>query len=126
MDVAQTERLNRKKPSKKEMGDAFQLLLSCLCHAGYPDSESARQAYEQVMSRSKLEGARFYDENACRAKNLNTAIDNLRNLRPPEKNKVITACVDAVSQDGKIEPVEAELLRAIGVSLEVPIPRLVV
>ena len=57
---------------------------------------------------------------------LDRALRELNRLRPLLKAKVLSACGVCVSADGRIAPVEAELLRAVAATLDCPMPPLVV
>ncbi len=49
----------------------------------------------------------------------------LKRLKPQPKALLIKACVTCVLADGRIEPVEAELLRGVAATLSVPMPPLI-
>jgi hypothetical protein len=53
---------------------------------------------------------------------LDRALKVLNRLKPQVKAKVIRACAAVVGADGRIDPVEAELLRAVAATLDVPMP----
>jgi uncharacterized tellurite resistance protein B-like protein len=57
-------------------------------------------------------------------KRLDGAVDELAGLAPMEKAKLLKACAACVLADKKIEPIEAELLRAIADTLDCPMPPL--
>ncbi|MBU0674908.1 MAG: M48 family metallopeptidase [Proteobacteria bacterium] len=56
---------------------------------------------------------------------LDLAMDELSGLMPQEKQKLLTACATAVLADQQIDPVEAELLRAIADTFNCPMPPLI-
>jgi uncharacterized tellurite resistance protein B-like protein len=57
---------------------------------------------------------------------IDLALDQLVQLKPLDKEKLITACAAAVTADQHITPIEAELLRAIADTVDCPMPLLVV
>ena len=60
----------------------------------------------------------MYGRNAIISRSLGTASD-------PIKQQVLFAAAHAVSQDGNILPIEAELLRAVSDALGCPMPPLI-
>jgi Zn-dependent protease with chaperone function/uncharacterized tellurite resistance protein B-like protein len=57
---------------------------------------------------------------------LDNALKVLKRLKPQPKAQLIKACIACVVADGRIDPVETELLRGIAATLSVPMPPLVV
>ncbi len=53
---------------------------------------------------------------------LDASLEPLKRLRPRLKARVFKACIVSVQADGRIDPVEAELLRVVAATLAVPIP----
>jgi len=53
---------------------------------------------------------------------LDAALDRLDGAVPPVKARVVAACAATVLYDGRVLPPEAELLRAVALSLGVPVP----
>lgn len=56
---------------------------------------------------------------------LGRALKTLTQLKPKAKERLVRACVTCVEADGRVEPVEAELMRAVVATLKVPMPMLV-
>jgi hypothetical protein len=61
---------------------------------------------------------------ACTLKQLQAALGKLAQLSPLLKRSVVEACADCVIRDGRVLPVEAELLQALAVTLDCPMPPL--
>jgi hypothetical protein len=61
---------------------------------------------------------------ACTLAAFSQALERLDALRPLARRAVITACGDCVTADGRIRPVEAELLRVVAAVLGTPVPPL--
>ncbi|HSH12818.1 MAG TPA: M48 family metallopeptidase [Desulfurivibrionaceae bacterium] len=57
---------------------------------------------------------------------LDRALRELQRLQPLLKAKLLKACAACVTADGRIAPVEAELLRAVAATLDCPMPPLAV
>jgi len=55
---------------------------------------------------------------------LDQALRTLARLRQRAKGLLVKACVACVEADGRIDPVEAELVRAVAAALKVPMPLL--
>jgi hypothetical protein len=62
---------------------------------------------------------------ACTLAALTAALDKLNELAPMLKKSLIEACADCVIHDGKVLPGEAELLQAVALKLDCPMPPLV-
>lgn len=62
------------------------------------------------------------DKSDLRLSSLNESVDILADLRPLLKPRLLKACVATIAADGRIAPVEAELVRAIADSLDCPLP----
>ena len=55
---------------------------------------------------------------------LNNALDDLADLKPPQKAVLLKSCVRCITADGKIQAIETELLRAIAATIDCPVPPL--
>jgi len=55
---------------------------------------------------------------------LNEAATELSELKPLQKPKFLKACAAIITADGKIAPIESELLRAVAATIECPMPPL--
>jgi tellurite resistance protein len=56
---------------------------------------------------------------------LNASLEMIAQASGAVKQRVIDAAAHVVAADGQVEPAEAELLRALAATLEVPIPPIV-
>jgi hypothetical protein len=98
-------------------------VLSTLAWAGTREEASAQAALEAALDVLGLKRAwRVLPREKLAAKRLDAALDRLDGAVPSLKARVVEACVATVTADGKVLPVEAELLRAIAASLGVPMP----
>ena len=50
------------------------------------------------------------------------ALERLRHLAPFEKPRVLKACVEAASADGRITLAEGEVVRMVAATLDCPVP----
>lgn len=100
-------------------------LLSAAARAGHADEGSARRAFESGAA--ALEGVtlEFRAPTAGGASELAPAVDKLEAVSPKIKRDLIRALALVIAHDRRVTTEEAELLRAIGELLGVPVPVLV-
>jgi len=98
-------------------------LLSVLAYAGHSDVAAAEEAFRSSMARIwQSSGMSLLPREQSSLKAIDSALDTLVLLKPMPKKQLIEAAVRCISHDGKITLAEAELLRAIGDSLDCPVP----
>jgi len=100
------------------------LLLSLLARIGAGTEESARSTYEVIMKHFIPAPARIAEKADCKLSAVSQALQKLNLLSPRLKQTVIESFADCVIHDGKVLPAEAELLQAIALSLDCPMPPL--
>lgn len=101
--------------------------LSAMAYAGSGDEAARRHAFAAGMARLG-ETARPLDMlpvEQCTVQRLDEALDRLRQSIPGVKRRVMEVLAWATAADGKVTIEEAELLRAMGDTLDCPIPPLV-
>jgi hypothetical protein len=103
------------------VGADLALLLATLARAGSFDPEARAAAYARGMAKAGLKGALPADSKLDAAA-VTRALDRLRVLAPLVKPVVVDACVDTALADGKVNVAEMELLRAIGMAIDCPLP----
>jgi hypothetical protein len=81
-----------------------------------PDLEAVLAALASAASPQEQAKAKFD------AKAVGAALDRLRVLAPLAKPKVIEECAKVALADGKINLAEMEMLRAIGMAIDCPLP----
>jgi hypothetical protein len=100
------------------------VVLSFGAHLGATDEASVKLAFNAGASgfaglhpalALRPAGSRELDH-------LDVALDKLALAYGPVKKRVLTALAATVSSDGRIEPDEAELVRALASALDCPIP----
>jgi uncharacterized tellurite resistance protein B-like protein len=107
------------KPLAQQIG----VLVSALSHLGSKDTGEAAVAYERGMSELGLKSVPAHlGVDATGLGEVDKALDVLQDASPAIKRRVLAACVAAVSADGTVVIGEAELLRAVADSLDVPVP----
>jgi len=102
------------------------VLLSCLAHLGAKDRTAQAAAFQAgaMQLGTAAAGLRLLPLSECNLAQVDAALDRLAAAAPRVKKVVIEACAHAVAHDGFIHDREAELLRAIGDSLDCPLPPL--
>jgi hypothetical protein len=100
-------------------------VLSTLAWAGTSDPVVAQAALDAALPVLGVKGAwRLLPRDRVAVTRLDAALDRLDAAVPPVKARVVEACAATVLYDGRVLPPEAELLRAIALSLGVPVPPL--
>lgn len=104
--------------------DEIRLLLTVLARAGTRDAEGARAAFQRAMGSFGPRGPEPAADAACSPGALARALEKLAQLSPLLKGPLIAACADCVLHDGRVRAAEGELLRAIALCLDCPVPPL--
>ena len=101
-------------------------MLSALAHASSDNADQAGRAFAEGASQLKLLDGKisFLTEAESGLVQLDGALDRLAGASGPIKQRLLVAGAHVVSADGVLLTAEAELLRAIAASLDVPIPPL--
>ncbi|HSW84781.1 MAG TPA: M48 family metalloprotease, partial [Usitatibacter sp.] len=89
----------------------------------FRDIASVRADLDAILA--ALKGAASPQEAAKAkfdAKGVGAALDRLRVLAPLAKPQVIEECVKVVLADGKVSVAEMEMLRAVGMAIDCPLP----
>jgi hypothetical protein len=116
-------RVKRSELRPEQLDQDIAGLLALLTYAGHDDAEIAQAAYQAAMNCSPADEKHPFPTKA--GLSLNKISDSLSRLAlaaPPYRKKLLHACEVAVRYDGKITPVENELLRAFAQSLDCPAP----
>jgi tellurite resistance protein len=104
--------------------DQTALVLAVLAHAGHPaDEPAAAAAFAQGCAHLPgIEARALLPAGTATARALEAALDEIDAVSPLGKRNLLTACAYAVGNDGRIEPDEADLLRALAEHWGCPIP----
>ncbi|MEO6244802.1 MAG: M48 family metallopeptidase, partial [Opitutaceae bacterium] len=102
------------------------VVLSALAHASTADATSAAQAFAAGAAQLQLVEAqlKFVPAAASTLATLDNALDQLAVASLPIKHRTLVAASHVVIADGQLLPAEGELLRAIAVALDLPMPPL--
>ena len=98
------------------------ILLSILARTGADDDNAAGLVHDRIIRLFTNESLSLVPKSDCTLTVISSALHELNLLSPLLKKTVIEACADCVIHDGKVLPAEAELLQAISVSLDCPLP----
>ena len=98
------------------------LALSMLAHAGRDDIAGARDAFNHASRTIKGVEMTFLPPTECGLTRLDRALQKLSKLTPRDKQTFIEACAVCIHADRKVTEHEAELFRALAVTLGVPVP----
>lgn len=102
------------------------LLLSAVVHSGQQSVKQAAGAFHAGRQALNMPSLQLLDRSAANLQALDKALRELNQLMPLEKPKLLKALAASITFDGKIDSIEAELMRAIADSLDCPMPPLLV
>ena len=109
----------------EDVAEEIGLLLTMFARAGADDAATAEAHFRQVVQAYALAGIEPAPAKALSADRLSTALARLALLSPLLKQSLIGACADCVLIDGRVMPVEAELMQAVSETLDCPRPPLI-
>jgi len=112
--------------SLRNVADPCAILLSLLVYATSHRGVSEEDIFTRAAAELPDLDIKLAPKGSFGLKDLNVALDELDRLQAPLKSSLIKACAACVVADGRLDPVEAELLRAISATLDCPMPPLVV
>ena len=116
-------RVKRRQLRVQQLDQDIASVLALFTHAGHEDSKTAEAAYQAAIACSPARTAQpFPAETALSFATVSQALAHLALTAPPYRKKLLEACAVAIRYDGKITPVENELLRAFAQSLDCPAP----
>lgn len=101
------------------------ILLSATAYAGADDPAQAQAAFAkgaESLGRIARVEIPWLPSTECDLTHLDSALERFAQSVPQIKKNVLNACAETVAFDAKIQPREAEILRAIADSLDCPIP----
>ncbi|MEP0546874.1 MAG: M48 family metallopeptidase [Rhodothermales bacterium] len=95
------------------------VLLSALAHVGTPTTAEMQAAFRAGLSALT---ASDYRPVACTAKDLDGVLDRIGAAGLVARTQVVAACVQTVLHDRAVTQEEGQLLRAVAIALEAPLP----
>jgi Zn-dependent protease with chaperone function len=100
------------------------ILLSILCYSNELDKLSPSQAFTAGQKKLGLK-VELIPKGTIGFESLNDALFELVKLKPLKKPALLKACAAVITADGKIAPIEVELLRAVAATIDCPMPPLI-
>jgi Zn-dependent protease with chaperone function len=100
------------------------LILSILARIGAGKEDQALAIHAAIMKHFDTGPIAMAEKAECKLTAVGAALQKLNLLSPRLKQTVIESFADCVIHDGKVVPAEAELLQAIAISLDSPMPPL--
>jgi len=106
--------------------EPFATLLSTVIWVGEP-GEEAQAIFDQAVQHAPLfhGSIQMKPFESLNFNELDQALDTLADARFGLKRQILSACATAVAHDGHVNADEAELVRAVAVTLDCPMPPLV-
>ena len=117
----------RKKIGRRSLSqvkDSMAVLLSMLAHSTAQENIGSGNAFSRGINKLDI-GLVFLEKQDISFSRLDKAIEELGELKPLQKPQLLKACIEIVSADGQVQPIEMELVRAIAAVLDCPVPPLV-
>lgn len=108
----------------KDCRKSIAVLLSILAHSTRQEGMTAEGAFAAGAESLQVK-ADLIEVSRIDFEILNGALDDLAELKALQKPALLKACVSCITADGKIQPIEAELLRAVAATIDCPMPPLV-
>jgi hypothetical protein len=102
--------------------DEIDVLLSMLIHACVQDKDEVKAALASAQQELGIDNLILLPRQQIGFESLGAAIDKLALLKPLLKPRLLKACLAVITQDQHFAPTEMELMRAIGSTLDCPIP----
>jgi Zn-dependent protease with chaperone function len=97
-------------------------VLSLIAYVEHTDDNEAGAAFAAGAAEAGVEALDMLARKDFKLKSLNHALDNLAQLKPLVKPRLLKACVAIILQDGKTTTKGIELVRTISTCLDCPMP----
>jgi hypothetical protein len=99
-------------------------ILSKLAHVGHAEEAAARAAFKSGWAKLHIRDSRWDLLPAAKVtfKALHVAMQRFSRAAPGVKKAILDACAHCVLHDQKVTAKEAELLRAVAYSFDIPLP----
>jgi Zn-dependent protease with chaperone function len=99
-------------------------LMSLIAYVEHEDDSEAANAFEQGKKEIGATALNIVPREELSLNSLNQSLDNLMQLKPLVKPRILLAMVAIVLADGKTTPRGVELVRTISACLDCPMPRM--
>jgi hypothetical protein len=111
-----------KYASLEMISQDVRMLLSLIAWVEHKDAAQARAAFASGVAEAKLQNLELLTTKALKLESLDRALDNLMQLRPLVKPRLLKGCVALIMKDGKATTRGIELVRTISTCLDCPMP----
>lgn len=111
------------KRNLKDSKKSIAVLLSILTHSTSQEGIDADAAFAAGAESLDL-SLDLIEVSKIDFEILNGALDELAEIKPLQKPALLKACLSCITADGKVQAIEAELLRAIAATVDCPVPPL--
>ncbi|MEE4240904.1 MAG: M48 family metallopeptidase [Desulfopila sp.] len=106
----------------EQVGHECAMVLSVLAYSTRHDGLEQSEVFSRAIKETGLPATERIPAEHINLASLQKSLQKLQQLSPQAKALFIKGCVSCVLADGKIDPVEAELLRSVAATLSVPMP----
>ena len=100
----------------------IKMVLASLAHEGQEDESSANQAYQSALEILHSRDFKIQSRSLLDGKSLIRSLHQISRLKPLDKKLFIEASLACIEHDGQVTVSEVHMFRAIGESLDCPVP----
>ncbi len=97
-------------------------ILSLIAYVEHKDDDEAKTAFDSGARETGVDMLDMPSREAFKLESLNRSLDNLMQLKPLVKPRLLKACVAIILEDGKTTTKGIELVRTISTCLDCPMP----
>ena len=122
------EHFNFRQPPKAKYSNlgavksSAETLLSLIAFVEHKDDKSAINAFELGTKKAGATALNIIQRKALSLKSLDSSLDQLMQLKPLMKPRILKACAEIILADGKATIRGIELIRTISTCLDCPMP----
>ena len=107
-----------------DVANELSVVLTLMSRCGAACEQDAEAAFALACAEVGLDSLRMRAVTETSLQALEQALERLNQLKPLQKPRLLKALVRCIEHDGQIEPLEAELFRAVADILDCPMPPL--
>ncbi|KRW58862.1 M48 family metallopeptidase [Pseudomonas sp. TTU2014-080ASC] len=120
--------MNQRQPYSRyrlsQLADEVSIVLTLMSRTGAATEQDAQLAFDKGCTEVGLTSLRMRAVTETSLRALEQSLERLCQLKPLQKPRLLKALVRCIEHDGQIEPLEAELFRAVADILDCPMPPL--
>ncbi|WP_269526747.1 M48 family metallopeptidase [Coraliomargarita parva] len=108
-----------------QLAPHIERLLSALSYAGSASGEALNKGFTagaKQCNRYLLQRARRLPREAISLQELESTLETLADLPPPQKKIIFEGALAVIQSDGRVEKDEYALIRCVAISLDLPLP----